>query len=123
VPFAFPAELPPVVRDHIADDHGRRLFMHVFNNAWERGDGRKPRSARRRARSNAPVGARGRTASGGKMAATFKSAEAAVCYHIRSARSWRRSSSPAMATTSPNGKWRVEMTPITLPSSITGRYR
>ena len=39
MPYTSPADLPPSVRDHIADDHGRRLFMHVFNSVWERGGG------------------------------------------------------------------------------------
>jgi cation transport regulator ChaB len=34
VPYSSLIELPPAVRDHIADDHGRRLVMHVFNSAW-----------------------------------------------------------------------------------------
>ena len=39
MPYASTDDLPPAVREHIADERGRRLFVHVFNNAWERGAG------------------------------------------------------------------------------------
>ena len=42
-------------------------------------------------------------------------------YHRRSATAWRSSSSHCMASTAPNGRCRVEITPITRPSSSTGR--
>jgi hypothetical protein len=64
VPYDLPTDLPPSVRDHIADDHGRRLFMHIFNTVPGNAGPGWTRSAKPGVRSNTPVGAKGRTASG-----------------------------------------------------------
>lgn len=37
MPWASTADLPPAVRDHIAEEAGRRLFLEVFASAWRRG--------------------------------------------------------------------------------------
>ncbi len=37
MPWASTDDLPPAVRDHIAEEEGRRLFLAVFEAAWARG--------------------------------------------------------------------------------------
>ncbi len=80
MPYTSSIDLPPSIRDHIADDHGRRLFMHVFNSAWERGDGEEAAFRQAWGALKRAGGARGETATGATVTATPGSDDVAVCY-------------------------------------------